>query len=146
MVVKAGISEAAYLDGVSPTEWLRGLVWKGLEASRRKQARRSLALLLFVAASACSTATAPEPVGRVSVEVRDAGTPLVGARVTLGGITAATALTDSGGSVRFDDLPLGTYGLTVARPPPGFHCGESVGFELRRNGEHRHWLFSCRRR
>ncbi len=34
------VADAAELDGVSPAEWLRGLLRKGLEASRRKRARR----------------------------------------------------------------------------------------------------------
>lgn len=119
--------------------------WAPEEAGRGGGDGKRLALLLLAVAS-CSTATAPEPVGRVSVEVRETGTaPIAGARVTLGGTVPATALTDSGGSVRFDGLPLGRYGLTVARAV-GFECGGSVGFELRRDGERRDWLFSCRRR
>ena len=34
------VAQAAELDGVSPAEWLRGLLRKGLEASRKKRARR----------------------------------------------------------------------------------------------------------
>ncbi len=34
------VADAAELDGVSPAEWLRGLLRKGLKASRRKRARR----------------------------------------------------------------------------------------------------------
>ncbi len=36
----AEVAAAAELDGVSPAEWLRGLLRKGLQASRKKRARR----------------------------------------------------------------------------------------------------------
>ena len=36
----AEVADAAELDGVSPAEWLRGLLRRGLQASRKKRARR----------------------------------------------------------------------------------------------------------
>ena len=97
-------------------------------------------LALALALAACSDTTVPEPVGRVTVEVRDRNrTDIEDANVLLG---SATERTDSTGVAKFEGLDLRDYPLTVTAA--GYVCPSTGTVTLRQHVEVVDRLVSCR--
>ena len=103
--------------------------------------RPSSCLLAFaLALAACSDTTVPEPVGMVTVQVRDRNrTDIEDANVVLGN---ATERTDQGGVAKFEFLELREYPLTVTAV--GYVCPSTGTVTLRQHVEFVDRLVSCR--